>query len=87
MKVSWEEKISCATECSKCEKKLGQKDKRILSVYNHQPICMDCKNKEEERHDYAKVSKEMINQCLVDTEQQWADPENYCFYHFYPFSC
>ena len=48
---------------------------------------MDCKKKEEARPDYAKVSKEMINQCLVDTEQQWADPENYCFYHFNPFKC
>jgi len=87
MKQNLEEQISCATVCDKCDKKLRPEDKRILSVYDHKTICMDCKKKEEERSDYEKASKEMINQCLVDSEQQWSDPENFCFYHFYPFKC
>jgi hypothetical protein len=87
MKPILEDKISCAIICERCDKKLNLEDKRILSVYDHKTICMDCKKIEEERPDYATVSKDMINQCLVDTEQQWADPENFCFYHFYPFKC
>ena len=87
MKPSIEEKISCAMVCEKCSKILDQKDKRILSVYDHKTICVDCKKAEEGRPDYAQVSKDMINQCLVDTEQQWADPENFCFYHFNYFTC
>ena len=82
MKPSIEEKISCAMVFEKCSKSLDQKDKRILSVYDHKTICVDCKEAEEGRPDYAEVSKDMINQCLVETEQQWADPENFCFYHF-----
>ncbi len=87
MKKNLEEKISCAIVCERCNKKLNQEDQRILSVYDHKTICMECKKNEENRPNYEEIAKEMINQCLVDTEQQWADPENFCFYHFYPFKC
>jgi hypothetical protein len=87
MKDKWEEGISCATACPRCDKALTPKDLRILSVYDHQPICMACKKKEEERPDYAQVSKEMLGQCIADVDQQWTDPESYCYYHFYPYKC
>ena len=87
MKPHIEEKISCATLCERCDKGLKPQDKRILSVYDHKTICMDCKKAEKARPDYAQVSKDMISQCLVETEQQWADPENFCFYHFNSFHC
>ena len=87
MNDNWEERISCSTECLRCKKRLGQGDERILSVYDHQAICMDCKKNEEKRSDYAEVSKMMIGQCLVDTEERWSDPQDFCFYHFYPFKC
>ena len=83
----WVEQLTCAIQCTHCDRQIRADEQRILSVYDHKTICMNCKKKEEERTDYEKVSKEMINQCLVDTEQQWADPENFCFYHFYPFTC
>ena len=51
MKDNWEERVSCATECPRCSKKLDPKDQRILSVYDDQTICMECKKKEEERPD------------------------------------
>lgn len=87
MKPHIEEKISCATLCERCDKDLTPQDMRILSVYDHKTICVECKKAEENRPDYAQVSKDMISQCLVETEQQWADPENYCFYHFNYFHC
>ena len=87
MKPYIKDQISCATVCERCDQKLNSEDKRILSVYDHKTICMDCKKKEEGRTDYVEASKEMINQCLEDTELQWGDPENFCFYHFYPFKC
>ena len=46
MSESWKEKLSCATQCHRCNTKLGQKDQRILSVYDHEPICMPCKRAE-----------------------------------------
>jgi hypothetical protein len=60
---------------------------RILSVYDHEAICMECKKEEEKRPDYEKVSRETIGQCMIDTEIQWGDPEGYCYHHFYPFRC
>jgi hypothetical protein len=84
MKDNWEERLSCATTCARCSKKL---DKRILSVYDHQPICLECKKEEEARPDYAEVSKRMIGQCLAETELLYGDPGGYCFHHFYPFTC
>ena len=63
------------------------RDRRILSVYDHEPICLDCKAAEEQRPDYESVSKEAIGQCLADTELAYGDPGGYCFHHFYPFTC
>ena len=48
---------------------------------------MACKEEEEKRPDYEEISKQMIGQCLIDTEVQYGDPEGYCFHHFYPFKC
>lgn len=84
---TWAEKLTCAIECQRCNRNLSSKDQRILSVYDHEPICMKCKQDEESRSDYEEISKQMIGQCLIDTEMQWGDPEGYCFHHFYPFTC
>jgi hypothetical protein len=84
---TWEEKLTCAIQCERCDQKIGPDDQRILSVYDHEPICMACKQDEEQRADYEEISKGMIGQCLIDTEMQYGDPEGYCFHHFYPFKC
>ncbi len=83
----WEKMISCATECTRCDNKLNPEDQRILSVYDHQSICMECKAAEEKRADYPVVSKTMIGQCMMETEVLYGDPEGYCFHHFYPYTC
>lgn len=83
----WEEKLSCAVTCHRCHAGLKSSDKRILSAYDHEPICMACKSQEEQRPDYETVSREAIGSCLVDTELQYGDPRGYCFHHFYPFTC
>jgi hypothetical protein len=87
MKDTWEDVITCALNCSRCEKKLAADDQRILSVIDHQPICMKCKQEEEKRPDYEQISRNMIGTCLADTEQMYGDPGGYCFYHFYPYKC
>ena len=87
MKENWEERVSCATECPRCGKKLDKKDQRILSVYDDQTICMECKKEEEERPDYDEVSKRLIGRCMADVEQQYGDPEGYCYHHFYSYKC
>jgi hypothetical protein len=87
MTDSWEEKVSCAIACPRCGKKLGAADERILSVYNDEAICMACKEEEEGRSDYAQVSKKMIDECLLDTDNRWVDPAGYCYHHFYPYKC
>jgi len=87
MKDNWEERVSCATECPRCGKELDPKDQRILSVYDDQAICMECKKKEEKRPDYDEVSKRMIGQCMADVEQQLGDPAGYCYHHFYSYKC
>ena len=87
MKDNWEERVSCATECPRCNKKLGPKDQRILSVYDDHTICMACKKREEERTDYDEVSKTMIGRCMADVEQQYGDPAGYCYHHFYAYKC
>jgi hypothetical protein len=56
-------------------------------VYDHKPICMDCKRAEEQKTDYEEVSKRMIGQCLIDTELAYSDPSGYCYHHFYPYTC
>ena len=87
MSDAWENELSCAVGCSGCDKALSANDKRILSVYDHKAICLDCKKKEEAKPDYEEVSKNMIDSCLAETEMQFGDPNGYCFYHFYPFTC
>ena len=87
MTDAWAEKLSCAIQCQRCSRKLAPTDQRILSVVDHEAICMACKQEEEQRDDYEKISKQTIGQCLIDTELQWSDPEGYCYHHFYPFTC
>jgi len=83
----WEETVSCAMKCSRCDKDLSKSDDRILSVYDHEPVCMPCKKEEEKRPDFEEVSKNMIGQCMGETEQMWGDPGGYCYHHFYPYKC
>ncbi len=87
MKDTWENVISCATKCPRCEKDFLAKEQRILSVIDHEPICLDCKKEEEKRPDYEEISRKMIGTCMAETEQMWGDPGGYCFYHFYPYTC
>ncbi len=87
MKDPWKDALSCAVSCKRCEKPLAGSDKRILSVIDHQAICMTCKAAEEKREDYAEVSKRMIGTCMMETEVMYGDPGGYCYYHFYPFTC
>ncbi len=87
MKQSWKEKLSCATACHRCSRALAGSERRILSVYDHEPICLECKAAEERRPDYESVSKEAIGQCLADTEVAYGDPGGFCYHHFYPFTC
>jgi hypothetical protein len=87
MEEVWAEKLTCATHCHHCNQNLSVDDQRILSVYDHEAICMACKDEEEKKPDYEEISKQMIGQCLIDTEVQYGDPEGFCFHHFYPFKC
>jgi hypothetical protein len=87
MTQDWEKNLACAIACSRCEGKLDSGAERILSVYDHQPICLICKKEEETRPDYEEASKNMIGQCLTETETMYGDPGGYCYYHFYPFKC
>ena len=87
MNEAWEEKLSCAVACARCKKKLGAQEQRILSVYDDEPICTDCKKKEEGQSDYGEVSRKMIGQCMADVEQQLGDPAGFCYHHFYPYKC
>jgi hypothetical protein len=83
----WEEKLSCALACRRCNTRLNPEDGRILSVYDHEPVCLACKKEEERRPDYESVSRETIGACMADTEVMYSDPGGYCFHHFYPFTC
>ena len=87
MKQSWKEKLSCATACHRFSRALASSERRILSVYDHERICLECKAAEERRPDYESVSKEAIGQCLADVEVAYGDPGGYCYHHFYPFTC
>ena len=87
MSDAWAEKLSCAIQCRRFSQKLAPNDQRILSVIDHEAICMDCKRQEEKRDDYEEISKKTIGQCMIDTEMQWGDPQGYCYHHFYPFTC
>ena len=87
MQDAWVEKLSCAIQCQRCDRQLAPTDPRILSVYDHEAICTDCKEEEVQKADYEEISKQTIGQCLIDTEIQWGDPQGYCYHHFYPFTC
>jgi len=84
----WKEGMYCCeTNCPRCDKKMNPEDFRILSVYDHKGICLECKKKEEGQPDYSEVSKKMIGQCMADIELKYSDPGAYCYHHFYPFTC
>jgi len=87
MKDQWEHQLACADACQRCDSTLSGNDQRILSVFDHQPICLVCKQAEENRPDYAEASKNMIGTCMMETEVMYGDPGGYCFHHFYPFTC
>lgn len=87
MTENWEETLRCASGCTRCGKAMDREDPRILSVYDHQPICLECKKDEEERPDYQEASRQMIGRCMVDIELTMKDPGGYCFHHFYPYRC
>lgn len=87
MADTWESSLKCAVSCPRCNAGLGAGDQRILSVYDNEPICMRCKRLEEKRPDYPEKSKQMIGQCMADTEMSWSDPEGYCYHHFYGYTC
>ncbi len=87
MNDPWKEKIMCLIQCPRCGSALKAEDERILSVYDHEPICMKCKGEEEKRPDYAEVSKQMVGQCMIDSELALSDPGGYCYHHFYAYKC
>jgi len=87
MQDQWEHELSCAIACNRCDTKLSTGDQRILSVFDHQPICLACKQAEEKQPDYAEASKSMIGTCMMETEVMYGDPGGYCYFHFYPFTC
>ncbi|MFH1981289.1 MAG: hypothetical protein ABIL58_05575 [Pseudomonadota bacterium] len=87
MKDTWQDVLSCAVACARCKTTMTAEAPRILSVYDHLAICTACKAVEESRPDYADVSKEMIGQCMIDTEAMYGDPGGYCYHHFYPYRC
>jgi hypothetical protein len=84
---NWEKELSCAQECSRCNKPLEAKDRRVLSVIDHLPICVTCKKEEETRPDYEEASRQMMSECLEQTGRPYGDPAGYCFHHFCPFKC
>ncbi len=87
MEDNWKKQLSCASQCQHCQRPLGKKDHRVLSVYDHQPICIHCKQAEETRPDYPDQSKRMIASCITTTGKPYGDPAGYCFHHFCPFKC
>ena len=87
MEENWEKELSCASQCNRCGGQIENKTQRILSVYNHQPICMACKIEEEKRPDYEDTSRLMIAECMEATGKPYGDPASYCFHHFCPFKC
>jgi hypothetical protein len=87
MEDNWEKKLACANQCQHCNRTLGKKDPRMLSVYTHEPICIDCKQTEERRPDFQDQSKQMIASCISTTGKPYGDLASYCFHHFCPFKC
>lgn len=87
MQEKWQEVLQCAIACSRCNSPFDAQNQRILSVYDHRAICLKCKREEERHPDYESVSRDMIGQCMAETEVFYSDPGGYCYYHFYPFTC
>jgi len=87
MKEQWEKKLSCASTCQRCSGPFGKKDERFLSVFDHQPMCLKCKQAEEKQPGYENQSKQMIADCISTTGKPYGDPAGYCFHHFCPFKC
>ncbi|UCD79653.1 MAG: hypothetical protein JSW26_30410, partial [Desulfobacterales bacterium] len=87
MEENWEKRLACADGCQRCGVPLQNKERRLLSVYDHQPICMACKAEEEKRPDYEDMSRQMIADCMEKTNKPYGDPASYCFHHFCPFKC
>ena len=87
MEENWEKQLACAESCGRCGNTLQNKDRRLLSVYDHEPICMDCKKEEEKQPDYEDMTKQMIAACMETTDKPYGDPASYCFHHFCPFKC
>jgi len=87
MSDEWKKELSCAVNCSKCDAELSEGDERILSMYDHRVICMDCKQEEERKSDYKDTAMGMIAGCLEKTGKPYGDPEGYCFHHFAPYRC
>ena len=83
----WEKELACSLNCQRCNSALKADDQRILSVYDHEPICMSCKKREEQREDYEQVARQTIGSCMAQSEQLYSDPGGYCLHHFYPFTC
>ena len=73
--------------CTRCSRKLESSEDRILSVYDHDPICMGCKKEEELREDYSEHSKKIIEQWMLESELNYGDLAGYCYHHFNPFKC
>lgn len=84
---NWEKQLACAQDCSRCNKTLTDTDLRVLSVVDHQPICTNCKIKEESSPDYENASRQMMAECMAETGKPYGDPASYCFHHFCPFKC
>ncbi len=63
-------------------------DSFLDTDFDHQPICMECKKKEELKEGYPEASQALIGQCMADSELTYGvDPEAFCYHHFYPFTC
>ena len=58
MKADWEARISRATRCHRCNKKLDLEHERILSVYDDQAICMECKKRKRNGSIMMKYQRE-----------------------------
>lgn len=87
MREQWEKDLACLITCPRCNAKLEAGEERILSVYDHEPICMRCKKEEEQRPDYSRHSKQMIEQWMSESEVNYGDMAGYCYHHFNPFKC
>jgi hypothetical protein len=87
MPETWEKDLACAIGCARCGETLSADQDRILSIFDHEPICMSCKKKEEQRPDYPEKAKQMIGDLMAETEIMYGDPGGFAYFHFYPFKC